>query len=179
MLANRAGANSVPRQHDVSIARANTPSFLPLSPLPRPSSHAFFSERTNPFRSISIFTHRLRVCAIAPHDEWPQKVIAALRITINVYLSIWRLCFCRVLRHRMKSAVGSTLAVIIRIKWEGSNKTLLIYTRFSPSPLSAFSQCYLLFSCSSFVDFPLTRDIIEFYISTPLSFLMRSFHYPH
>jgi len=125
-------------------------SFIPSSSfLPR-----VFSERTNPFRSISIFTHRLRVCAIAPHDEWPQKVIAALRITINVYLSIWRLCFCRVLRHRMKSAVGSTLAVIIRIKWEGSNKTLLIYTRFSPSPLSGFSQCYLLLLVRGFSAHP-------------------------
>lgn len=42
---------------------------------------------TNPFRSISIFTHRLRVCAIVPRNEWPRKVIVALRITIDAYLS--------------------------------------------------------------------------------------------
>lgn len=64
---------------------------------------------TNPFRSISIFTHRLRVCAIVPRNEWPRKVIVALRITIDAYLSRFDVSASAVhVRDLQRDAVSNT-----------------------------------------------------------------------
>ena len=71
----------------VSLFLSLSLSVTPLAPVARLPRLARFFVPTNPFRSISIFTHRLRVCvqSYAARNEWPRKVIVALRITIDAY----------------------------------------------------------------------------------------------
>lgn len=130
----------------VSVTPHSSPSSLPPSSLlPRA-----FSERTNPFRSISIFTHRLRVCAIAAARRMAAK---GYRCTSNydqcVPFDLTTLfspprssAGWQVQSARDSHRDNLNKMVVGRRRRMGANKTLLIYTRFSPQ--SDFSQCYLL-----------------------------------
>ena len=101
-----------------------------------------FSKRTNPFRSISIFTHRLRVCATTAARRMAAK---GYHCTSNydqcVPSDLTTLFFAAALNDKCSRL--ATHVVIIRTKWwrkwkrkgrGGANKTLLIYTRSSSSP---------------------------------------------
>lgn len=138
----------------------------PSHPLPHrpPSVRAIFLNERIHFARFPFSRTDCACVQSRPRDEWPRKVIAALRITINVYLSIWRLCF-----RRMTSAADSVTLRRDNLnkmmtgggggkedKKERANKTLSIYPRFSPTPQPDFSRCYLPPLRSA--DPPSTRD---------------------